>query len=223
MKALALLLGLTAGLSVAAEGTGAAHALEESVAKQRASAASMAASIEKQRASVRKQVETLRPAAAAFYAAPWSNASAAARLEPAATIESPQPECDPMPASEIAPLIEQAARREDLRRDLLNAVIKQESAFRPCAVSVKGALGLMQLMPATAEQFSVRDAFDPKENIDAGAKLLKSLLTRFGGDVALALGAYNAGPANVEAAGGVPRFPETVNYVNSILEALGGK
>ena len=72
-------------------------------------------------------------------------------------------------------------------------------------------------MPATLEQFSVKDGFDASENINAGAKFLKQLLTKYGGDVALALGAYNAGPARVDAAGGVPAIPETVNYVNKVL------
>jgi soluble lytic murein transglycosylase-like protein len=81
----------------------------------------------------------------------------------------------------------------------------------------------MQLMPATAEEFNVDDPFDPKQNVDAGAKLLKSLLERYKNDPALALGAYNAGPDRVDQAGGVPRIPETADYVTAILEKLGLK
>ncbi len=79
----------------------------------------------------------------------------------------------------------------------------------------------MQLMPATAEEFDVDDAFDPKQNVEAGARLLKSLLERYKNDPALALGAYNAGPERVDHAGGVPAIPETVDYVTAILEKLG--
>jgi len=88
-------------------------------------------------------------------------------------------------------------------------------------VSKKGALGLMQLMPATVVGLNVEDPFDPKENVDAGARFLKQLLQRYGGDVALALGAYNAGPARVDAAGDVPAIPETMDYVNDILTQIG--
>lgn len=79
----------------------------------------------------------------------------------------------------------------------------------------------MQLMPDTAEQLGVRDPFDPRQNIEGGAKFLKELLDRYGGDLAKALAAYNAGPALVDEAGGVPDLLETQNYVQSILEKLG--
>lgn len=81
-------------------------------------------------------------------------------------------------------------------------------------------MGLMQLMPATAEELGVRDPFDPQENLLSGARLLKQLLTRFDGDTARALGAYNAGPARVEESGGVPQIPETLHYVQQILSKL---
>jgi soluble lytic murein transglycosylase-like protein len=81
-------------------------------------------------------------------------------------------------------------------------------------------MGLMQLMPATARDLGVRDPFDPQENLESGARFLKQLLTRFGGDPALALAAYNAGPARVEETGGVPRIPETIRYVQEILSKL---
>jgi soluble lytic murein transglycosylase-like protein len=81
-------------------------------------------------------------------------------------------------------------------------------------------MGLMQLMPASASQLGVSNPFDPEANVDAGAKLLKELLTRYGGDLPLALGAYNAGPARVDAAAGVPGIPETQEYVKRILSGL---
>jgi len=128
--------------------------------------------------------------------------------------------CDPVSETDLAPVVLDAAQREGLEPRLLTAIIEQESAFRPCAVSEKGAQGLMQLMPATAEQFGVKNSFDIQENIGAGAKLLKGLLTRYTGDLSLALGAYNAGSGKVDEAGGVPAIPETTNYVREILRKL---
>ena len=140
-------------------------------------------------------------------AAPW--ATAGAYLD-----------CPPMPAFEADSLINSAAKREDLSPALLRSVIKRESAFRPCAISEKGAQGLMQLMPATADQFGVYDPFDPGENIRGGAAFLKQLLNRYGGDIKLALSAYNAGAQRVEEAGGVPAIAETQNYVAAITDDL---
>jgi hypothetical protein len=130
-------------------------------------------------------------------------------------------DCDPLPEDQLKGLIDEAASRESLKPDLIRGIIRQESGARPCAVSPKGAQGLMQLMPATSEQFGVTDPFDPKQNIQAGAKLMKQLLTRYGGDVTKALAAYNAGPGRVDQAGGaVPAIAETIHYVASILAAL---
>jgi len=109
----------------------------------------------------------------------------------------------------------------------VRAVIQAESAFNPRAVSPKGALGLMQLMPATAEEYGVSDAFNPAENIAAGVKYLKRLLDKYEGRVELALAAYNAGPGAVKKYGGkVPPYRETQNYVariqGSTVPALTG-
>jgi soluble lytic murein transglycosylase-like protein len=128
--------------------------------------------------------------------------------------------CDPLPAPGIEPLVEQAARREGLAPGLLRAVIARESAGRACAVSRKGAQGLMQLMPETAALLGVADPFDPAQNIDGGARFLRYLLGRYAGSTALALAAYNAGPARVDASGGVPPIPETIDYVGAILAAI---
>ena len=114
-------------------------------------------------------------------------------------------------------MIDRAAQKEGVDPALVREIARQESAFRPCAVSPKGAEGLMQLMPATQMQFDVTDPFDPGQSLDAGTKLLKQLLDRYHGDLSMALGAYNAGPTRVDKAGGVPEIPETKNYVLSIL------
>ncbi len=130
-----------------------------------------------------------------------------------------QPDCEPVPNSLIDPEIDKTARREGLPADRLREVIRRESSFYPCAVSPKGALGLMQLMPDTARSLGVKDAFDPVENLGAGARYLKQLLDRYSGDWVRALSAYNAGPAAVDEAGGIPPFLETENYVRGILGA----
>jgi soluble lytic murein transglycosylase-like protein len=130
-------------------------------------------------------------------------------------------DCDPIGDTIVAPIIESAAKARDIKPALLRAVMEQESAMRPCAVSAKGAQGLMQLMPDTCDQLGVKDPFDVKENVEAGAKYLKSLMDLFKGDLRQALGAYNAGPAAATQAGGVPDIPETRNYVDSIMKKLG--
>jgi soluble lytic murein transglycosylase-like protein len=122
-----------------------------------------------------------------------------------------------------APLIDGAAQQQGVDTKLLRAVIDQESGFRPCAVSAKGAQGLMQLMPATAEELKVDDPFDPKQSIDAGAKYLKQLLDKYKGDIPQTLAAYNAGPGATDQAKGVPDIPETRAYVDAILQKLGIK
>jgi hypothetical protein len=133
----------------------------------------------------------------------------------------PEPDCDPMPEELVAPLIDQAAKAQKLPSKLISAVIAQESGYRACAVSEKGAEGLMQLMPETAERLRVEDPFDPKANIAAGAAFLRQVLDKFNGDLAQALAAYNAGPETVEKTDGVPNFPETRAYVAAILEKMG--
>ncbi len=111
-----------------------------------------------------------------------------------------------------------AARRHGLDPGLVLAVVSVESAFRPEAVSRKGAQGLMQLMPATAASLGVKDAFDPVENLDGGSRHLGSLLTLYGGDLVNALAAYNAGAGAVARHRGVPPYRETRAYVKKVLE-----
>lgn len=187
------------------------------------------ASLGVQRESVQRQLSTIRPR----YASGSSRSIHASSIPFTTTafepVEMPpfpfppaaQIDCPAISKLEVDGLIGSAARKEDLSPALLRAVIKRESAFHPCAVSERGALGLMQLMPATAEQFGVADPFDPRQNVRGGAAFLKQLLNRFGGNIRLALSAYNAGPERVDAAGGIPDILETQNYVTAIAGDLG--
>ncbi|UCC78326.1 MAG: transglycosylase SLT domain-containing protein [Candidatus Zixiibacteriota bacterium] len=122
--------------------------------------------------------------------------------------------------SEYKETIEKAASEFGLAASLIKAVIKQESAGDPEAVSRKGAKGLMQLIDSTATMLGVRDPFNPAQNIMGGAKYLSMLIKRFGGDLRKALASYNAGPAAVEKYKGVPPFPETIKYVENVLSSM---
>jgi hypothetical protein len=116
-------------------------------------------------------------------------------------------------------LITATAEKHGVDAHLVHALIQVESAYHPRALSPKGARGLMQLLPSTGRQYGALDLFDPKVNLDAGVRHLKSLLKRF--DLPLALAAYNAGEGAVSRFGGIPPFKETRNYVSRILKILG--
>lgn len=127
----------------------------------------------------------------------------------------------PVRARELTGLIREAALALDVPPQLLHAVVAVESGFDPKAVSRKGAMGLMQLMPATARRFNVTDPFDPRQNLAGGATYLKWLLDKFGGDVQLALAGYNAGENAVVRAGfRIPPYEETRAYVPRVLKHM---
>jgi len=214
VRALFLLLSVVA-VARAADASAAAKAADPAAVPE--------SSIAKQRASIQKQKDAIRAQAAAslkgesnsFFTAPWISPMQIPTLAPASF------DCDPLPEPQVSALIAAAATAEEVKPELIRAVMRQESGFHACAVSPRGAQGLMQLMPATAERFHVTDPFDPAQNVNAGAKFLKELLGKYAGDLRLALGAYNAGPANVDAAGTVPDNAETRGYVSNILQDLG--
>ena len=119
----------------------------------------------------------------------------------------------------FAPIVARAARVHGVDEALVHAVIFAESSYDPDAISPAGASGLMQLMPATAAQYGVRDLFDPAQNVSGGVRLLRDLLAQFNGNVELALAAYNAGAGAVIRAGNrVPPRPETVAYVPKVID-----
>jgi soluble lytic murein transglycosylase-like protein len=165
----------------------------------------MRAAIQKQRLAARQQAQST-----GAWLLPWADE---------VSISGPPP-CDPIPVELATHLIEAAAKATHLEAPLLHALIEQESGFRPCAVSSKGAQGLMQLMPDTAGSLGVTDPFDAEQNIEAGSRYLKQLVDKYKGDIRLALGAYNAGPATVDAAGAVPNIQETKDYVEAILKKI---
>jgi hypothetical protein len=119
----------------------------------------------------------------------------------------------------VEKLVKEAAERHRVDPALVRAVIETESNWNPRAVSRKGAGGLMQLIPTTAQRYGAHDLFNPEQNIDAGVRHLKSLLERYNGNLDLALAAYNAGEGAVDRAGGIPHYRETKNYVQKVQNA----
>ena len=116
-------------------------------------------------------------------------------------------------------IVRDAAARHNMDPALVKAVISTESGWNSQAVSRKGAVGLMQLIPGTAQRFGVGNAFDPAQNVEGGTSYLKSLLDRYNGDLTKSLAAYNAGEGAVDRSGGVPAYPETQRYVQKVTDA----
>jgi soluble lytic murein transglycosylase-like protein len=133
------------------------------------------------------------------------------------------PAASSVPVRDIQELVNAASERHLVDADLIASVIHAESNFDPRAQSPKGALGLMQLMPGTAAQLGVQDAFQPEANIEAGSRYLRDLLLRYNGDVAKALAAYNAGPQRVDQYRGVPPYSETHAYVARVIRDFNRK
>lgn len=196
--------------------------------RQREIRKTMEVSVEKQKGAARKQIQQVRglPDAAAppieksWFTNPWP-------MEPIEPLGPPLPpsneakaDCPAMTPEQVNPLIDAAARKEGVSADLVRAVMERESGFKPCAVSTKGAEGLMQLMPATAQEMGVADPFDPASSVNGGTKLLKRLMTKYKDNLDLILSAYNAGEARVDQDGGVPAIAETRQYVEAIRKRL---
>lgn len=123
----------------------------------------------------------------------------------------------PTSKSQILNVVSQISKKHGVDEKLVQALIKQESGFNPKAKSKSGAMGLMQLMPATAKNLGVKDPYNTVQNVEGGVKYLKSMLNKYNGNVILALAAYNAGPGAVDKYSGVPPYKETQNYVRNIL------
>ena len=122
---------------------------------------------------------------------------------------------------DVDSLVQDAGLRHNMDPDLIHAVLRQESNYNVFAVSVKGACGLMQLMPGTALRFGVSDIFDPAENVEGGVKYLRFLMDRYEGDRIRTLAAYNAGEGAVDRYGGVPPYRETEDYVERVRQWYG--
>ena len=119
--------------------------------------------------------------------------------------------------AEFESIISEASKKYNVDESLIKAVIRQESAYDPQATSYCGAQGLMQLMPETAKELGVQDAYNPRDNIMGGTKYLRRLLDQFDGNMTKAIASYNAGPGAVQQHGGVPPYPETQDYVSKVL------
>ena len=199
---------------------------DANVQKQRETTiAAMQSSLEKQKAavaasvgaSIGKQGQGLAPKGSFFTLAPLTPP------QPQPTVSMPDVSCDPVPEDSVAPMVLDAAQRESLDPKLVTAVIEQESGFRPCAISDKGAQGLMQLMPGTASKLGVENPFDPSANVNGGTQYLRELLDYYHGDMAKTLAAYNAGPQRVAKYHGVPPYRETHAYVARIIREFNRK
>lgn len=158
--------------------------------------------------SLNSATEALNDAQATSNSATVTNATGSAAAVTSTTASVP---------TDLMSIFQEAAQTYGVDVNLLTAIARQESNFTASATSSSGAMGIMQLMPATAQGLGVNDAYNPYENIMGGAKYISQLLSRYNGDVSLALAAYNAGSGNVAKYGGIPPFAETQNYVSKVL------
>jgi soluble lytic murein transglycosylase-like protein len=146
-------------------------------------------------------------------------AKSTARISTVAPVAlSSAPRAKQLSKEELERIVQTTAERHHVDPALVRAVIATESGWRQDAISSKGAQGLMQLVPGTAGDMGVKNAFDPEQNVNGGVKYLRMLLERYHGDLDLALAAYNAGPSAVDRARGVPNFPETRAYVQKVTD-----
>jgi soluble lytic murein transglycosylase-like protein len=159
---------------------------------------------------------------AAKAATPPADAQALRRTARSRSVGSNVP-AEAASSGAVETAIRQAAAKYNLSPDLVRSVIRAESNFQPTAVSSAGAMGLMQLMPETAKDLGVTNAFDIRQNVDGGTRYLRQMLDRFNGDVKLALQAYNAGPGAVEQYNGNVPYAETRQYVKRVLGYAGLK
>ena len=162
-------------------------------------------SLDRQRQSIEKQWAAARQQYPPFFVPSQLSAAPA------------PPDCEPAKQADVKALIEKESAKQKIDPKVVQAVVEAESAYVPCAVSPVGAMGLMQLMPATADELGVSDPYNAEQNVAAGTQYLKLMLDRYGGDLAKALAAYNAGPSRVDAAKGIPPIPETQEYVRKIM------
>ena len=175
--------------------------------------------MEKQRLAVRRQLHASGPQNG-FFTTPWIDPAPAQVTTAEQSPDTSGGDCEPVPEAVLSKLIAEASEREHVDARVVRAMVQRESGAKPCAVSPKGAQGLMQLMPAAQSDLGVRDPFDAESNINGGVRYFKQMLDRYEGNVALALAAYNAGPQRVTPGGKIPDIPETQSYVMSILGKL---
>lgn len=150
----------------------------------------------------------------------WSSKNRTSQTAAPPTAEKKPDASETAGTRSFAEIIKEASEKYGVGEDIISAVIKQESSFNAQAVSRCGAQGLMQLMPATAKSLGVTNPFDAEQNIMAGTHYLKQKLDEFGGDLSLALAAYNAGSGAVRKYAGIPPYQETQNYVNKIMKSI---
>ncbi|MEP7353127.1 MAG: lytic transglycosylase domain-containing protein [Acidobacteriota bacterium] len=185
--------------------------------------AAMEQALRQQRESILTQVQGQRVHQQILRPAGRHLASSGGTLTLAAPWRAVAVDCAAIPPAALATHIQQTADEFGISSRLLHAVAETESGFVPCAVSPKGAVGLMQIVPATGQLLGLTDPTDAGQSLRAGAKYLSQLLSRYGGNVGLALGAYNAGPGAVDKYGGIPPYEETQTYVRKIIGMLGTK